>query len=179
MHVKVHHQQTLQSLLLQQHPCRDRQVVENAESTAEVREGVMGAASEMASHTMLKSQTGREQSPTHGEPGALHQRRCGRQTNATLRLPVQLVASKGLVIATRMHQLQPTAGNGQRAMHLFITGQAHIPQTPLQLPEFGHRKTMGAGKRRAVGLVIDERGLQRFMSAPGVWRIRSSERRVA
>ena len=177
MHVKVDHQQTLQSLLLQQHPCRDRQVVEDAEPTAEVREGVMGAASQMASHSMLESQTGREQGPTHGEPGALHQRRRGRQTNAALRLPVQLVASKGLVIATRMHQFQPAAGHGQRAMHLSITGQPHVAQTALQLPELGHRKTMGAGKRRAVGLVIDERGLQRFMSAPGVWRIRSSERR--
>lgn len=49
-------------------------------------------------------------------------------------------------------------------MHLPGVRQSTLEEAALKLPKLRHRKAMAAGKGCAVGLVIDERWLQRIGS---------------
>ena len=116
---------------------------------------------------MFQSQLCRQQRTADGEKGALHQGCGDRKSNASLRLAIQAIPGKRFVISAVMHQFKQTPRHRKRAMHLNITGQSCLPETAIQLAELRHRKTMAAGKRSAVNLVINERWFQRFTGSSG------------
>ena len=157
MHIQVDHHQALHRSVLQQHPGGHGTVVEDAEAAAIVRERVMRASRQMAGQAMLKRQASRQHRPAHRQPAAPHQRRGGRQPDASLRRPAQFTACESLVIGACMHQFQPAPWRRQRLLELIGFGQPLMQQQGMQQLELAHRKAMAAGQRRRVGRVVDER----------------------
>jgi hypothetical protein len=72
-------------------------------------------------------------------------------------LPIELASSKRLVIAALMHCFEPAARNGKRGMNLIRFSKTQLAESHKQHPELRHREAMARRKRRAVGLVINER----------------------
>ena len=107
MHIQVHHKQLPHQSLHQQYPGRHGEVVEDAEAAAVVGKSMVGAARQVAGQAVLQCQPGREYRAAHSQPAAAHQGSGGRQTDATHRGRLQLVAGKTLVIGPAMYQLQP------------------------------------------------------------------------
>ena len=96
--IKVDHQDLLETLLLQQDAGADRQIIEDAETTAVSGECMVRSSSQMTGQTMLQSQSRRQQRTADGEKGALHQGCGDRKSNASLRLAIQTIPGKRFVI---------------------------------------------------------------------------------
>ena len=156
MHIQVHHQQLAHQTLQQQHPGRHGEVVEDAEATAVVGKGMVGAARQVAGQALLQCQPGGEHRTAHRQPAAAHQRCGGGQTDAPHRSRLQLVAGKALVIGPAMHQLQPAPRHRQGLVQLLGPRQIKPLQMLDQKPKFTHRKTVGAGQGSRILRVINE-----------------------
>ena len=123
---------------------------------------MMRAASEVASQTMLQGQSSRQQRAADGQIGALHQRRGDRKADTTLRLAIEPIPCERFVILTVMDEFKQAARHRKRAVHLHVSSQPRLSETTVELAEFRHWKAMTAGKRCAVGLVVNEWWFQRF-----------------
>ena len=116
----------------------------------------------VAGQTMLQGQARCQQRAADGQIRALHQRSGDRQADTTLRLTIEPIPRKRFVILTVMDQFQQAARHRKGTVHLHISGQPRLSETTVELAKFRHRKTMTAGERCAVGLVINEWWFQRF-----------------
>ena len=97
-------------------------MVEDAEATAVSGEGMVCASGQMTGQTVFQSQTGRQQRTPDSKKGALHQRCGDRKSDASLRLAIQTISGKRLVIGTVMNQFQQAPRHRKRSVHLNITG---------------------------------------------------------
>ncbi len=157
VHVQVHHQHLPHQALGQQHPGRHGAVVEDAEAAAMQREGVVGAAGQVAGQAVAQGQPGREHRAPHRQPAASHQGLRHRQADAAHLLRTQPSPGEGLVVAAAVHHLHPSAWCRQRLVDLPRAGQLQLLQPLLQQPELLHREAMAAGQGDRVGRVINQR----------------------
>ncbi len=74
--------------MLQQDAGGHGDVIEDAKAAAVIGKGVVGAPRQVAGHAVLQGELRRAQGAAHRQPGALHQRLGGRQTNAPLGLAI-------------------------------------------------------------------------------------------
>ena len=73
---------------------------------------------QMAGQALAQGQPGAKQCASDGQPGALHQFPCGRESDATLLRTCQSVATEGFVITARMNPFEIPPRNAHGALKL-------------------------------------------------------------
>ena len=68
--------------------------------------GMVRSSRQVAGGCLLKGESSRQQCSAHGQPGALHQRPGGRESDAPLLLAGQAITAEGLVVRTSVDPLE-------------------------------------------------------------------------
>ena len=161
MHVQIDHQQAAHQPLRQQGAGRHGHVIEDAETTPRLREGVVRATGQVTGQAMAQRETGGQQGAPHRQPTATHHARRGGQANATRLGAGEALAGKGLVVAPGVHQLQPPPWHGQGLVHLTGVEELQPPEVVNQQAELVHRKAMVLRQGGGVGRVMHQRNSHR------------------
>ena len=104
MHVEIDHQDAAHGALVEQHPGRHRDVVEDAEPGTAIGERVVTAAGGVAGEASIEGEAGGEQCSGSGRPGPGHDLGRERQAQAADRIRLAAPADHGCYIgSSRAH----------------------------------------------------------------------------